>query len=162
MVSVLITGGATMQLTQHFTLHELMRSSTAARRGIINKPNPRQKARLRCLCESVLEPLREALGQPIHINSGYRCRKLNTAIGGSQRSAHMDGCAADIVIEGWTPHDVTKAIALMSLPIDTLILEFDEWVHIAIAKDGKPRDRHLIARHDRATGTNEYIPTRFC
>jgi len=148
-------------LTEHFSTAELTRSSTAARRGITNKPNPRQLANMRRLCETVLEPLREALALPIHVNSGFRCRTLNAAVGGSSRSAHMDGCAVDIVIEGWTPRDVATAIALMGLPIDTLILEFDEWVHVAIAKDGKPRDRHLIARHDRATSENEYIATRF-
>jgi|TergutCu122P5_1016488.scaffolds.fasta_scaffold2205029_7 hypothetical protein len=151
-----------MQITEHFTLAELTRSQIAARRGIINQPNPRQKANLRRLCESVLEPLREALARPVHVNSGFRCRKLNAAIGGSPRSAHMDGCAGDITVPGMTSREVAKAIASLDLPIDTLIMEFDQWVHVAVAKDGKPRDRHLIARYDRATGESEYIPTRFC
>ena len=85
------------QLSKHFTLWEMMRSGTAVRMNIKNVPDEQEKAALRQLCEHVLEPLRCRYGAII-ITSGYRCLRLNRAVGGVPTSQHMRGEAADIFI----------------------------------------------------------------
>jgi hypothetical protein len=85
------------QLSKHFTLWEMMRSGTAVRMNIKNVPDEQEKAALRQLCQHVLEPLRCRYGAII-ITSGYRCLRLNRAVGGVPTSQHMRGEAADIFI----------------------------------------------------------------
>ena len=85
------------QLSKHFTLWEMMRSGTAVRLNIKNVPDEQEKAALRQLCQHVLEPLRCRYGAII-ITSGYRCLRLNRAVGGVPTSQHMRGEAADIFI----------------------------------------------------------------
>lgn len=85
-----------MKLSEHFTLEELTRSATAKARGIDNTPTERDKANLKRLAAEVLEPLRKMAGVPIIVTSGYRCPKLNAAVGGEPTSQHMRGEAADI------------------------------------------------------------------
>lgn len=85
-----------MKLSEHFTLEELTRSATAKARGIDNTPTERDKNNLKRLAAEVLEPLRKMAGVPIIVTSGYRCPKLNAAVGGEPTSQHMRGEAADI------------------------------------------------------------------
>ena len=85
------------QLSKHFTLWEMMRSGTAVRLNIKNVPDEQEKEALRQLCQHVLEPLRCRYGAII-ITSGYRCLRLNRAVGGVPTSQHMRGEAADIFI----------------------------------------------------------------
>lgn len=114
-----------MKLTQHFTLEEMTRSATAEARGIRNEPNAVQIANLRRLCEKVLEPLRAHFGTPIRINSGFRCEKLNAAVGGAKRSYHLQGRAADIPMKaGWMDYIRNH------LPHTELINE-GRWIHVA-------------------------------
>ena len=88
-------------LSPHFQLEEFVRSATAARHGIVNEPPAEAVENLRGLCEGTLEPLRVALGLPIIITSGYRCKALNHLIAHhSERSQHMSGQAADFVVRG--------------------------------------------------------------
>lgn len=87
-----------MKLTAHFQLEEFTRSATATKCGIDNTPNEEQIANLKALCEEVLEPLRQHIGKPVVISSGYRCPKLNAAVGGVSNSQHMKGEAADLRI----------------------------------------------------------------
>jgi len=87
-----------MQLSEHFHLSEFVRSDTAARLDIRNVPPPEAVRRLHMLALRVLEPLRKAVGAPVHVSSGYRSAKLNEAIGGSPTSQHIRGEAVDI----WT------------------------------------------------------------
>ena len=83
-------------LTPHFALHEFIRSATARKHGIANDPPPEAVENLKLLCRHTLEPLREALGLPVVITSGYRCKALNNIIAHhSNRSQHMKGQAAD-------------------------------------------------------------------
>lgn len=83
-------------LTPHFALHEFIRSATARKHGIANDPPPEAVENLKKLCHHTLEPLREALGLPVVITSGYRCKALNNIIAHhSNRSQHMKGQAAD-------------------------------------------------------------------
>jgi len=77
-----------MKLSEHFSLQELTKSSTAERRGIANEPDDEAVENLIMVCETVLEPVREHYGIPFIPNSGFRCLELNRAIGSSDRSQH--------------------------------------------------------------------------
>lgn len=123
-----------MQLTEHFTLEEMVVSETAARQGIANEPDSSAITRLRRLCQCVLEPLRTKLGKPIVITSGYRSAELNQAIGGSRHSLHQQGRAADIIIPYMSPYEVCQTVLKMQLPCAQIIHEFGRWSHIAIAE----------------------------
>jgi len=125
-----------MQLTQHFTLEELIKSQTGERRGIDNVPGAAELDCLKELCERVLEPIREHYG-PVHINSGYRGQALNKAVGGAVTSQHCMGQAADIEVPGVANGDLAKWIA-ENLDFDQVILECyrkgqpnSGWVHVS-------------------------------
>jgi len=133
-----------MKLSRHFTLEEFTRSHTAARRNLPNIPGPEAIQRMIALCENVLEPLREEVGVPIHVTSGYRSPEVNARIGGSNRSQHPKGEASDIVIPGLTPLEVCKLIVRMRLPYDQLIFEFGRWTHVSHVA-GTPRAMTLTA-----------------
>ena len=112
-----------MQLTNNFTLAELCKSQTALRKGIDNLPkDPDVVAKMQTLAEEVLQPVRDKFG-PTVINSGYRCKKLNTAIGGSKKSQHCFGEAADIEVPTLSNRDLAEWIK-NNLDFDQLILEF--------------------------------------
>jgi len=89
-----------MNLTEHFTLSEFVRSETADRNHIDNTPSPEVVSNLRALCRNVLEPARVAFGAPIYVTSGYRCPALNAAVGGKPTSQHLRGEAADLQVQG--------------------------------------------------------------
>ena len=74
---------------KYFTIEELCRSNTADAKGIDNTPNNAQKERLKDLIENVLDPLREAYGKAIMVNSGFRCQELNKAVRGALSSEHL-------------------------------------------------------------------------
>lgn len=122
-----------MRLTEHFTLAELTVSQEAARRGIDNAPSVDVIANLRRTAE-LLERVREIVGKPIIVTSGYRSPAVNRAIGGATYSQHMLGQAADIVVPGFgSPLEVCRAIvaAMPSVPFHQLIHEFRAWTHIS-------------------------------
>ena len=86
-------------LSPHFTLREFTESATACKYGIVNIPPAEAVENLRRLCENTLEPLREALGLPVVITSGYRCKALNERITHhSSTSQHVKGQAADFYV----------------------------------------------------------------
>jgi uncharacterized protein YcbK (DUF882 family) len=124
---------------KHFTLNELTRSVTARRLGIDNTPPPAAVASLNRLVEQVLDPLREAWGGPIHVNSGYRCPALNRAIGGAPRSQHMKGEAADITVGSQLDNArLYHLLMQLQLPVDQAINERDfAWIHVSCG----PRNR---------------------
>lgn len=84
-------------LSEHFSLEEMTRSGVALSRGIDNTPSPEAVENLRLLCLNVLEPVRRRFGA-VRVTSGYRCPKLNKAVGGAPLSQHLRGEAADIHI----------------------------------------------------------------
>ena len=84
------------QLTPHFSLDEFTRSATATTSGIVNDPSTSVISNLQHLCQEVLEPLREHVGIPVRINSGFRSPELNRAVGGAEHSQHLTGQAADL------------------------------------------------------------------
>jgi hypothetical protein len=124
-------------VTMHFTIEELYASATAKKLGIDNKPSVQKMINLVYLAAYVLEPLRVAMGEPIKIGSGYRCEKLNKAVGGVGNSQHMKGQAADLCIDG----DIKKGRRWFNyirehLPFDQLIWEHNPktgsyWVHVS-------------------------------
>ena len=127
---------------KYFTLKELTKSDTAKRKGIDNTPvDKKVYDNLVALVENILDPLREVYGKPIIVSSGYRCPKLNTAIGGSKMSQHMVGQAADIHTVSDTVEDNKKLYDLvksLKLPFDQLINEYNyNWVHVSYG----PRNR---------------------
>lgn len=128
-----------MKLTEHFTLEELTRSTTAAQRNIDNTPNPQVVHNLCALCCLVLEPLRAAIGRPLIINSGYRCDALNKAVGGVWNSYHRLGLAADIRCT--QSEGLALCKAARKLPyLDKALFEHSgssQWLHVQIS--GSPR-----------------------
>ncbi len=144
-----------MKLTEHFTLAELTKSQTAARRGIDNAPKEEHMENLQALATYILEPLRKEIGKPIFVNSGYRCEELNRAIGGSKTSQHMKGEAADIECFSIGNYEMAKLIA-RNFTFDQLILECwrpednrldSGWVHVSFLKD-TTRNRDQVLSFD--------------
>lgn len=129
---------------KYFTIEELCKSSTAEKYGIDNTPTPEAEKNLHRLIENVLDPLREAYGGPIHVNSGYRCEKLNShpEIKGSPTSEHKFGMAADIKVYK-TEKDkkvnnkegnqrLFELCISLVLPFHQLIDEYGfSWVHVS-------------------------------
>lgn len=124
----------------YFTIEELIKSSTARRKGIPNLPNGEQKENLIALVDNVLDPLRELWGKPIIVTSGFRCAKLNRAVGGVTKSQHTKGQAADIrTVENTTmANKQLFDVAMRSgLPFDQLIDEYGyNWIHISFNSKG--------------------------
>lgn len=131
---------------KYFTIDELTRSSEAKRRGIDNTPPQSATANLKALVENILDPLREMWGKPIKVNSGYRCPKLNAAVGGSSQSSHMSGCAADITTGTQKINSELLELLIGSgLPYTKVIDEqYCSWIHITFIK-GKPRRENIKA-----------------
>jgi hypothetical protein len=131
------------QLTEHFTLEEL---TITDHREFDNTPNETERANLVRLA-GLLELVKVALGgKPIMVNSAFRSKKVNDAVGSKDSSQHRIGCAADVRVPGMNPDQVVKAIMAADLPYDQLIREFDRWTHISIPNnpEGKPRGQTLI------------------
>lgn len=129
------------QLSKNFSLVELTYSSTAVNKGIDNTPSADIIANMQILVDNVLQPLREQLGKPLKINSGYRSPAVNTAVGGSATSDHCKGQAADIEIAGMANGDLAEYIK-DNFKFTQLILEFytqglpnSGWVHVSYNPD---------------------------
>lgn len=131
---------------KYFTMTELTSSATAKRKGIDNIPDAKAKAALSALVANVLDPLREKYGKPIVVSSGYRCPKLNKAVGGVARSQHTKGEAADIRCVSDSRAENKRLFDLIvasGLPFDQLIDEYGyDWVHVSF-KDGANRRQIL-------------------
>lgn len=148
----------TIQLTQHFSLREFVISATAIRLGIDNTPPDEAVARLRVLCEKVLEPLRQRFGV-LRITSGYRSPIVNEKVGGVATSQHTIGEAADIYL----PNDEVGLkmynYIRCNLDFDQLIYEYRpktgaRWIHVSFRADGNNRHEAWInvasaSRRDR-------------
>lgn len=139
-----------MELSQHFTLKELTHSNTAIRKGIDNTPSQEVINNLKELCVNVLEPLRQKLGKPLRVTSGYRSPKLNRLIGGAKKSQHIEGKAADIQVDGMSTEELFQ-LAIATVPFDQAIQEFDSWLHISW-NGSKNRNQKLRAtKHEGET-----------
>ena len=141
-------------MTPHFSLAEL---TVTDHRSLDNTPDAAALANLQRLAE-FLEKVKELLRfRPIMINSAYRSKAVNDAVGSKDTSQHRLGTAADIRVPGMTPDEVVRAVIGSSLPFDQCIREFDSWTHLSIPNtpDLNPRKQALII--DR-TGTRLFEP----
>lgn len=136
-----------MRLSEHFTLDEMTVSQAAARYGLKNVPNAEQVESLRSLCVTILEPLRLRLNRPVVVNSGFRSVTVNRRVGGTGRSQHCRGEAADIIVPGVAIADVIDVIKSLYLPVDQVIDEFGAWVHVSHKANAHNRGQYLKARH---------------
>lgn len=144
-----------MNLSEHFTLEELTASETAARNGWDNSPNLNELSNLKRLAEFLEQVKTVVGGKPVIINSAFRSKLVNDAVGSKDTSQHRVGCAADIRVPGMTPDEVVKAVIAADIGYDQVIREFDRWTHISIPNnpEDKPRQQALII--DRS-GTRPY------
>lgn len=139
-------------MTPHFTLAELTHTD---HRVFDNTPNEQELANLKRLA-LFLEQVKTVLGgKPIIINSAFRSKQVNDAVGSKDTSQHRIGCAADIRVPSMTPDQVVRAVIASDLGYDQVIREFDRWTHISIPNQtgGSPRKQALII--DKA-GTRVY------
>lgn len=122
---------------KYFTVNELCKSDTARVKGIDNTPNAIQISNMEELIKNVLDPLREAYGKPINVNSGFRSPALNKAVGGAKNSEHMTGCAADIDVHSIQGNkQLFYLIQKLNLPFRQLIDESNfSWVHVSYNKN---------------------------
>ena len=137
-----------MKLTQNFTLAEMIASDRAKANNIPNEPNGEQIEALTLLCLKTLEPVRELVGKPIIITSGYRSPVLNKLVRGSKTSQHLKGEAADIKVEGLTTQQLFETIVNSGVRFDQIIQEFNAWVHISFSKS-KERRSMIYALRDK-------------
>ena len=132
-----------MLLTPHFTLEELTHTE---HREFDNTPNSSEINNLKRLAE-MLEKVKTLLdGKPIMVNSAFRSKAVNDAVGSKDTSQHRVGCAADIRVPGLTSDQVVKAIIGSGIAYDQIIREFDSWTHISVpnSPSGTPRKQALI------------------
>ena len=126
-----------MNYSLNFTLEELIESQAGRRLKIEEQflPSDAVKENLKKLCIYLLQPIRDGIGKPIHINSGYRCKRVNKAVGGKTTSQHIDGKAADLQAIGFSNAELFNYIK-DNHKFDQLIWEYgtkDEpaWVHVS-------------------------------
>ena len=138
-----------MKLSEFFTLEEMTASQTATRRSIPNEPTPADLENLKALTRK-LDEVRRLLGRPVVVDSGFRCKKLNDAVGSNDRSSHLVGLAADIRCPGFgKTMDVFEKIRNSGVNFDQLIAEFPMassggWVHFGIG----PKNRRECLIYD--------------
>ena len=138
-------------MPKYFTLAEMLRSDTAAKKGIDNTPTWDDVAHLLELTETILDPLRAAWGKPIRVSSGFRCARLNTAVGGARKSVHMIGYAADLQTSGsfdkfW--NFVLDWLSKSGTKFDQVIIEKDtrtgaRWIHIGLYNNSGQQRRQI-------------------
>jgi zinc D-Ala-D-Ala carboxypeptidase len=148
-----------IQFTKNFSLHELLLTANRQFDEEQYNPPPEIVENLRALCINVLQPLRDALGTPVNLNSGYRCPPLNRAIKGAKNSQHMLGQAADIIDYTNGNEFLFRKIKELNLPFDQLIDEFGfRWVHVSYDPT-RNRKQILQARKDAKGQTIYVTPT---
>lgn len=128
-------------ISKNFSYSEFEASPTAKKYGIINVISTFEvRDAVRELTLTVLQPLRDAWGEPLHINSGYRCPRLNAAVGGAATSQHVKGEAADI--KAPNPIKLAQLAYDLDLPYDQMII-YPTFVHFSHKKGGPQRHQLL-------------------
>lgn len=126
----------------NFKMSELIYSETAIKNNINNMPDINSLDNMLNLIYYCLQPVRELLGAPMIITSGYRNPLVNRLVGGVNSSQHTKGQAVDFTVLGITPNQIISIIKTSKIEFDQLINEYDKWVHISYNK-GKNRKRVL-------------------
>lgn len=140
-----------MQLSKNFTLAELTVTNT----GLPNKPNAAQITSLRALATNILQPIRDQLGKPVVVTSGFRAAPVNRAVGGSATSDHLNGNSADISTAGMNSRQFAAFVQAMNLPFDQLIM-YPGSARIHVSYRAVPRRQVLTAVS--AGGRTTYKP----
>jgi uncharacterized protein YcbK (DUF882 family) len=150
-----------MQLTNNFSLAEMVKSDTALRHDMDNTPGEAEIENLKRLCEKVLQPVREHFKTGVKVNSGFRHPDVNAKVGGSKTSDHCKGQAADIEIPGIPNADLAKWIA-ENLDFTQVILEFytqgvpdSGWVHVSYDPQNLKKQSLTAVKKD---GKTVYLP----
>ena len=120
-----------MKLTENFSLQEMTVSEIGERRGLDNTPNATEIANL-VRVAGLLEQVRKLINKPIIVNSAFRSKAVNDAVGSKDTSQHRIGCAADIRVPGMTPREVVEACIKANIGYDQIIEEFGSWTHISV------------------------------
>lgn len=142
------------KLSKNFTYEELVKSATATRLKINNTPNKEQHDSLKKLAETVLQPIRDKYGKPLIVSSGFRCEKLNKAVGGAKTSQHCKGEAADIRTVSDSVADnkelfnfILDMINKGEIKVGQLIDEYQyNWIHVSLPRVGKMNNQILHIR----------------
>lgn len=135
---------------KYFTIEELCQSETAEKLRIDNTPSKEIIEHLTLLVDCLLDPLREAWGSEIIVNSGYRCSELNKAVGGSKTSSHPNGWSADIRPKNGKMKEFKEFVVefVKDKFFDQLILEKSgdvEWVHISLYNNSGKQRRQIFS-----------------
>ena len=146
-----------MQLTNNFTLAEMVKSDTALRHDMDNTPGETEIENLKRLCEQILQPIREHFKTGVKVNSGFRHPEVNAKVGGSKTSDHCKGQAADIEIPGIPNADLAVWI-MDNLDYTQLILEFytpgvpdSGWVHVSYDPANLKKENLTATKQDGKT-----------
>lgn len=142
-----------MRLSENFTFYELCRSSVAERRGIKNRPSTENERRLVVanltnLCKQVLQPLRDYVGGPVSINSGYRSKALNRLVGGAKTSQHLVGEAADIRVKSQEQAYEWAKWIMDNCRFDQLLFErkgTTTWIHVSCKRDDSANRQRFLS-----------------
>lgn len=162
-IGFLLTRGSRKKegmVSKNFSWREVTRSGTCERAGIDNTPGPVEQARLQAIILNVMQPLRNAMGRPIRVTSGYRSPACNVKIGGATHSQHMKGEAIDF-------QDPAGNLAQMfyyikdNLPFDQLIWEKGNsnqplWVHVSYKQSGNNRKEVLKYENPPGSGYTNF------
>jgi zinc D-Ala-D-Ala carboxypeptidase len=150
-----------MQLTNNFSLAEMVKSETALRHDMDNTPGEAEIANLKTLCEKVLQPIRDHYGKGVKVNSGFRHPEVNAKVGGSKTSDHCKGQAADIEIPGVANGDLAQYI-VDNYDFTQVILEFytpgipdSGWVHVSYDPANLKKQALTATKKD---GKTVYLP----
>lgn len=140
-----------MDNSKYFKLEELLQSDTALAASIENLPSWSDVENLRELAVSVLDPIRQAWGQPLKVSSGYRSPKLNAAVGGVPTSGHLEGCAADLALPDWSTREVSDLYYLIVWLVESGAIEVDQVIYyrkkrIVHISNNFPRRKQFIVK----------------
>lgn len=155
-----------MRLSKNFTYEELTYSKVAERKGLKNRPKTKEEEKkvienLKALAMEILQPLRDYLGKPVVISSGYRSTELNKAVGGVRGSQHLRGEAADIHVDN-TEHLLKIMHFIMDeTDFDQLIWEKNragvQWVHVSYRRYGVNKHQVLSSKELLFTTKNNVL-----
>ena len=150
-----------MQLTNNFSLAEMVKSETALRHDMDNTPGEAEIENLKRLCEQVLQPVRDHFAKGVKVNSGFRAPEVNAKVGGSRTSDHCKGQAADIEIPGVANAELAQWIT-ENLDFTQVILEFytpgipdSGWVHVSFDPANLKKQVLTAVKQD---GKTVYLP----
>ena len=136
-----------MKISKYFTKQECTRSTTASRLGIKNEPSPEQWDNIKLFMNNCMDKIRELFNVPIVPNSVFRSLELNTKIGGSKTSMHMEGLACDFVVPGVSVTNAVKQIIASGIEFDQVIDEYGSWVHIGWRPTGNRKQKLKVRKN---------------